>query len=495
LKQHQKQNFRLFMRTVLVVDDEATQRKLVGSAVERDGYVVLTAEHGQAALDILNGPDGSQIGAVLLDLSMPGIGGLEVLREIRPKRPRLPVIVLTAHSSLSNAVESMRAGATDFLVKPASADRLRTALASAFNDKISDGELRPLTEKLGKELRFDQLVGTAPRFQEAVALARRAASASIPVLIEGESGVGKELFAQSIKSASSRKNAPFITVNCGAIPANLIESILFGHEKGAFTGASDKHIGKFSDADGGTLFLDEIGELPFDMQVKLLRVLQEGEVQPVGSRATQKVDVRVISATNRDLSAEVSAGRFREDLFYRLNVVSMYIPGLRERREDIPALARHFLARIGETEGIPVPALTTEVEDLLAGFDWPGNVRQLQNAIFRAAVLCDHDTLSVRDFPQLMTHAQAYRRPAIAAAMSHSMSTRPALAKIRPVLEPLNLVGDDNHIRPLADIEAAAIKSALDFYQGRMSEVARRLGIGRSTLYRKLAELGIEEVA
>jgi DNA-binding NtrC family response regulator len=482
------------MRTVLVVDDENTQRKLIGAAIERDGYRVLTADGGQAAIDLLNGPDGNSIGAMLLDLSMPGVGGLDVLHDVRPKRPRLPVIVLTAHSSLSNAVESMRAGATDFLVKPASAERLRIALASAFNDKIADGELRPLTEKLSKELRFDQLVGKAPRFEEAVALAQRAATASIPVLIEGESGVGKELFAQSIKSASARKNAPFITVNCGAIPANLIESILFGHEKGAFTGASDKHVGKFTDADGGTLFLDEIGELPLDLQVKLLRVLQEGEVQPIGSRVTQKVDVRVISATNRDLSAEVAAGRFREDLFYRLNVVSIYIPSLRDRTADIPALARHFLARIGETENIPVPAMSAEVEDLLSSFDWPGNVRQLQNAIFRAAVLCDADTLGVRDFPQLMTHAQAQRAPAIGAAISHTHGQRPALAKPEQDHTSLPLVGEDNHIRRLSDIEADVIRTALDFYKGRMSEVARRLGIGRSTLYRKLAELGIEEV-
>jgi DNA-binding NtrC family response regulator len=483
------------MKTVLVVDDETTQRKLIGTAIERDGYRVLTAENGQAALDILNGPDGNSVGAVLLDLSMPGIGGLDVLRDVRPKRHHLPIIVLTAHSSLSNAVESMRAGATDFLVKPASAERLRIALASAFNDKIADGELRPLTEKLSKELRFDQLVGKSPRFEEAVSLARRAASASIPVLIEGESGVGKELFAQSIKSASTRKNEAFITVNCGAIPANLIESMLFGHEKGAFTGASDKHVGKFTDADGGTLFLDEIGELPLDLQVKLLRVLQEGEVQPIGSRITQKVDVRLISATNRDLSAEVAAGRFREDLYYRLNVVSIYIPALRERRADIPALAKHFLARIGETENIPLPAMSAEVENLLSDFDWPGNVRQLQNAIFRAAVLCDETELTVRDFPQLMTHAQAQRTPAIAAAMTHSHATRPALSKSERALLPLALLGENNHIRTLTEIEADVIRSALEFYQGRMSEVARRLGIGRSTLYRKLAELGISEVA
>jgi DNA-binding NtrC family response regulator len=481
-------------KTVLIVDDEITQRKLVEGIVSRAGYETILADGGEAALEILHGPEAHKIGAVFLDLSMPKIGGLEVLRAIRPTRPKLPIIVLTAHSSLSNAVESMRAGATDFIVKPASAERLRNAIITAFDDKMGDGELRPLTEKLSQNLRFDQLVGHAPQFQEAVALARRAANASIPVLIEGESGVGKELFAQAIKSASPRKAAPLVTVNCGAIPANLIESILFGHEKGAFTGAVDRHIGKFVEADGGTLFLAEIGELPFDLQVKLLRVLQEGDVQPVGGRATQKVDVRLISATNRVLANEVLAGRFREDLYYRLNVVAIPIPPLRHREEDIVPLAKHFLERIGASEGIAIPELTAEVEDLLTSFDWPGNVRQLQNAIFRAAVLCDSDHLTARDFPQLLSHAQAVRTPPIAMAVNSMPMTRSALARPANSAVALDLLGSDNHIRRLHLIEADVIKAALDYYQGRMSEVARRLGIGRSTLYRKLAELGIEDV-
>ncbi len=480
--------------TVLIVDDEITQRKLLEGIVTRAGHTAILADGGEAALEHLFGPEASKIGAVLLDLSMPKLGGLEVLRAIRPTRPKLPIIVLTAHSSLSNAVESMRAGATDFIVKPASAERLRTAIATAFDDKMGDGELRPLTEKLSQDLRFDQLVGSAPQFKDAVVLARRAASASIPVLIEGESGVGKELFAQSIKSASPRKNQPLVTVNCGAIPANLIESILFGHEKGAFTGAVDRHVGKFVEADGGTLFLDEIGELPFDLQVKLLRVLQEGDVQPVGSRNTQKVDVRLISATNRILANEVIAGRFREDLYYRLNVVAIPIPPLRHRVEDIVPLARHFLARIGESEGIAIPELTVEVENLLTSFDWPGNVRQLQNAIFRAAVLCDNAYLTARDFPQLQSHAHAVRIPPIAMAVNSLPMTRSAMARQHHAGLPIDLLGSDNHIRKLNSIEADVIKAALDFYQGRMSEVARRLGIGRSTLYRKLAELGIEDI-
>jgi DNA-binding NtrC family response regulator len=332
---------------ILIVDDEATQRRLAETAVAKEGYGVRSLDNGADAITLLTGPEGQEIDAVILDFSMPKVTGLDVLRQVRPLRPDLPMIMLTAHSSLSTAVEAMRAGASDFLIKPASPDRIRQALAAAFTSKDAQ-ELRPITEKIAstKQLTFEQLVGKAPGFKDAIAMARKAAAAAIPLLIEGESGVGKELMAQSVHSASPRARKAFVAVNCGAIPANLIESTLFGHEKGAFTGAVEKASGRFVDADGGTLFLDEIGEMPLDAQVKLLRVLQEGEVQAVGGKAPRKVDVRVISATNRDLAHEVRAGRFREDLFYRLNVVSVAVPPLRDRREDIPALATHFLAAI-----------------------------------------------------------------------------------------------------------------------------------------------------
>lgn len=474
------------MNTVLIAEDEPSQRRALAAIASRAGFSVLEAETGQQALDILQGPNGGQICALMADLQMPKMSGLELVKAIRPQRPRLPIIVLTAHTTLNNAIESMRAGANDFIAKPASPERIRAALATATNENIADGELRPLSEKLGAQLTFEQLVGQSAQFLRAVSLARRAANSSAPVLIEGESGVGKELIAQSIHSASPRANGPFVVVNCGALPAQLAESLLFGHEKGAFTGAVDRHMGKFLDANGGTLFLDEIGELSLDLQVKLLRVLQEGEVEPVGSRSTVKVDVRIVSATNRELAVESAQGRFREDLYYRLNVVQLTIPPLRERREDIPALINHFIARTAALENIHVRGVSDEAMTLLTAFDWPGNVRQLQNAIFRAVVLCDSDRLSMRDFPQILAQAQRAERttPALPSAVA---------ADAAASTDRIQLTDARGHVRALQELEADAIRFAVSRYRGRMSEVARRLGIGRSTLYRKLREYGLEE--
>jgi DNA-binding NtrC family response regulator len=320
-------------------------------------------------------------------------------------------------------------------------------------------------------------------------LGARAAQSDIPILIEGESGAGKELIARAIQGTSARAGKPFVTVNCGAIPENLIESLLFGHEKGSFTGASDKHLGKFQEADGGTLFLDEIGELRLDMQVKLLRALQEGEVDPVGSKRPVKVDVRIISATNRDLYEMAEDGSFRKDLYYRLNVFPILVPPLRERREDIAPLARHFIARFAAEENKSVTELAPQAADLIERFAWPGNVRQLENTIFRAVVLCDGPVLDLCDFPQ------------IAAAMG--METRPArrghLSAPSPLAEPaiasayaLDLTDGQGHMRKFEALESDIIRMAIGCYDGHMSEVARRLGIGRSTLYRKLKEYGLE---
>jgi DNA-binding NtrC family response regulator len=486
----------MVQQTVLIVDDEATQRRLAETAVAREGYSVRSLDNGADAIALLNGPDGANIDAVILDLSMPKVTGLDVMRAVRPTRPNLPMIMLTAHSSLNIAVEAMRAGASDFLVKPASPDRIKSALAAAFTANDAR-ELRPLTEKLAdsKQLTFEQLVGKAPSFTNAIALARKAAAAAIPLLIEGESGVGKELIAQSVHSASPRRRKAFVAVNCGAIPANLIESTLFGHEKGAFTGAIDKASGRFVDADGGTLFLDEIGEMPLDAQVKLLRVLQEGEVQPVGGKALRKIDVRVISATNRDLGHEVRAGRFREDLFYRLNVVSVALPPLRDRRGDIAALAHHFLAQIAASESVAARSFTSDALALLTEFSWPGNVRQLQNAIFRAAVLCDSAALCAEDFPQLAEQAHVRR---LRRSSDQSDEPRPSSPERRqqepvPTVNTVNIAITDGsgQIRPLAEIEAEILQASIRHCQGRMSEVAKRLGIGRSTLYRKLGELNL----
>jgi DNA-binding NtrC family response regulator len=480
-------------KTVLIVDDEATQRRLAEIAVVKEGYLARTLDNGSDAIALLSGPEGADIHAVILDFSMPKVTGLDVMRAISPLRPALPMIMLTAHSSLNTAVEAMRAGASDFLVKPASPDRIKAALAAAFSANDAK-ELRPLTEKLAdtKQLTFEQLVGQAPAFLDAIAMARKAAAAAIPLLIEGESGVGKELIAQSVHSASPRSRKAFVAVNCGAIPANLIESTLFGHEKGAFTGAIDKASGRFVDADGGTLFLDEIGEMPLDAQVKLLRVLQEGEVQPVGGKAPRKVDVRVISATNRDLGHEVRAGRFREDLFYRLNVVSVAIPPLRDRRGDIPALAHHFLAQIAASESVAARTFSVDAMALLAEFSWPGNVRQLQNAIFRAAVLCDDSALHPSDFPQLseQAHVRRLRRSSDQSGRDATLHGERRQSDPAPSVT-ISLTDAAGQFRSFSDIEAEILQASIRHYKGRMSEVAKRLGIGRSTLYRKLGELNL----
>jgi DNA-binding NtrC family response regulator len=478
-------------RTILIVDDEPVQRRIVESVVQTAGHMVETLGGGAEAISLLTSPAGKRIDAVILDLSMPHVSGLDVMRAVRPLRPGLPIIMLTSHSSLATAVEAMRAGATDYLVKPASAERIRAALQSAFSSS-SARELRPLTEKLGasKQLSFGQLVGTAAPFLEALAVARKAAAATIPLLIEGESGAGKEMIAQSVHSASPRAGGPFVAVNCGAIPANLIESTLFGHEKGAFTGAIDRHDGKFLEADGGTLFLDEVGDMPLDAQVKLLRVLQESEVQAVGGKAPRRIDVRVISATNKDLGHEVRSARFREDLFYRLNVVSVRLPSLRERRDDIAPLASHFLNQIAATQSVQAHRISPAASALLGDFSWPGNVRQLQNAIFRAAVLCEQDELDVSDFPQLAEQAnlRRLRRASDNGMLPPSQERRQQAAASLAIA----LTGPDGHIRQIAEIEADVLRLAINHYRGRMSEVSKRLGIGRSTLYRKLGELGLE---
>ena len=463
-------------RMLMLVDNEPAQVRLVSALASRAGWRTIAIGDGETAIATLGTRDGMMLDAVIIDRWGPDVA--ELISELRARRPMLPILMLTATDSVAVAVEAMRAGASDFLVKPIAPDRLLAALESAMAEGASGGELRPLSEKLSASLGFDEIVGSAPKFRAALAIAAKAARARVSMLIEGESGVGKEVVAEAIHAASPRAKKPLITVNCGAIPANLVESELFGHEKGAFTGAFARQVGKFVDADGGTLFLDEVGDLPLDAQVKLLRVLQSGEICPVGGRP-RDVDVRIVAATNRTLTDEVSAGRFREDLYYRLAVVQVTIPPLRERSNDVPALARHLLARIARQPGLRELGITDEAMSLLAGYAWPGNVRQLQNALFRAAVLCDGDALTASDFPHIASLL-------VAGAPVSERSQNGA---------GVTLFDHEGHLRPLDLIEADVIRLAIGHYRGRMTEVARRLGIGRSTLYRKLAELGISDAA
>ncbi len=489
-------------QTILIVDDDPVQRRLLEAAIGRIGLETMTAPGGGPALDLLFSPKGEEVSLILLDLVMPDVDGIQVLSKLRAVNQELPVIVLTAKGGIDSAVEAMRAGATDFLVKPASPERIKVSIQNALKLGVLSGEVSRLKKKQQNRLAFEDMIAKSAAMRQVIKLGTRAAQSSIPILIEGESGVGKELVARAIQGASDRAGKSFVTVNCGAIPENLIESILFGHERGSFTGATDKHLGKFQEADSGTLFLDEIGELRLDMQVKLLRALQEGEIDPVGAKRPVKVDVRIISATNRDLNELTREGRFREDLYYRLNVFPVFVPPLRERREDVPALAQYFVTRFAAEENKQVAGFMPEALALLDAYSWPGNVRQLENTIFRAVVLCDGEALDVADFPQIagaMNIASRERKPGPLVEVSSEISTLAAtLGSASPRagssygISATDIAG---HMRKLEEIEGELIRMAIERYHGRMAEVARRLGIGRSTLYRKLKDLGLEQPA
>src|SRR5882672_7211611 len=387
--------------SILIADDDAVARRLVENMVQKCGYQTLVVDSGDAAIAMLTAPDAPVIDAVVLDLVMPGLDGMGVLAKIREAGLSIPVVVQTAHGGIDNVVSAMRAGAQDFVVKPVGIERLQVSLRNALNTSALKGELQRIRHSREGRLTFADIITRSETMAGVLRTAQKATSSSIPVLIEGESGVGKELFARAIHGSGERKSKPFVAVNCGAIPDNLVESILFGHEKGAFTGATERHMGKFVEATGGTLFLDEVGELPPAAQVKLLRAIQENEVEPVGARKSVKVDVRIISATNRDLIADVKDGRFREDLFYRLHVFPITVPPLCERPEDIAELVRHFLARFAAEEGKRISRVSGEALALLMAYRWPGNVRQLENAVFRAVVLAETDEIGPSEFPQV----------------------------------------------------------------------------------------------
>ena len=480
--------------TILIVDDDPVQRRLVEAMVQRFGYEALTAEGGDAALAMLIGEQARPVDCLILDLVMPDLDGLGVLARLHQAGCDVPVIVQTAHGGIDNVVSAMRAGATDFVVKPAGAERLQVSLSNALATRRLAGELQRMKKRQDGTFAIADVIARSPAMQPVLRAAEKAAASAIPVLIEGESGTGKELLARAIHGSGARSARPFVAVNCGALPENLVESILFGHEKGAFTGATDKHTGKFVEADGGTLFLDEVAELPLPAQVKLLRALQEGEVEPVGSRKPVKVDVRIVSATHRDLIADVKAGRFREDLFYRLHVFPVTVPPLRRRPEDIPALTRHFLARFTAEEGKRVRTISSEAMTLLSGFRWPGNVRQLENAVFRAVVLAEGEEIGVNEFPQIAALIDADAAP-----VQPALEPQPAIisdwtVERRAAPAPtLRLTDPHGHARPLEEIEREVIRFAISHHRGQMSEVARRLKIGRSTLYRKLESLGLDE--
>ncbi|MBO9375156.1 response regulator [Sphingomonas histidinilytica] len=471
---------------LLLIDAEPAQAGLVSALAQRAGWRVLRAADVAEAVE-RSDRSSIRLDAALIDLWSPDEASVRSVARLRKSLPELPIIVVTAQDSVDLAVRAVRAGAHDVLVKPIARHRLLAALDHVVAADGPAGELRPLVEKWSEALDFAEIVGSAPPFRRALDVAMRAAATPATILIEGESGVGKELLAQAIHRASARQAGPLITVNCAAIPANLIESELFGHERGAFTGAFERRPGLFANADGGTIFLDEIGDLPGDAQAKLLRVLQSGEIRPIGAAHPRQVSVRVIAATNRRLSDDVARGRFREDLFYRLAVVPLTLPPLRDRIGDVAPLAAHLLDRIARQLGLPSLAVDASAVALLEAHDWPGNVRQLHNVLFRAAIFRDGGTLTASDFPQLRA-AHAGPQPA-----ANDDAPVPAPAGSAPPAGSVALFGADGHVRPIDEIEADLIRMAIGHYRGRMTEVARRLRIGRSTLYRKLGELGIEQ--
>ncbi len=379
-------------KQVLIVDDEPNLRKILSAQLTRDGYDALTAEDGEQGLQMLRE---HHIDLVITDLKMPKVDGMTLLKRALEIEPELPVVLITAHGTIDTAVEALKRGAFDFVTKPFDKDEVRQIVAKALKTRElrgADATPAPSGARFG-------IIGSSQGIAELYAILERVADTPTTVLITGESGTGKELVARALHEHSSRKDKPFIKVNCAAIPKELIESELFGYERGAFTGAVASKPGRFELANGGTLFLDEIGEIPIEMQVKLLRALQESEFERVGGIKTIRVDVRLVAATNRDLKKLIAAGSFREDLFYRLNVVPIRLPALRERTGDIPLLAEHFLAKFNERLRKKVEGLDADATEVLVQYPWPGNIRELENVIERAVLFCDESKLHAKDLP------------------------------------------------------------------------------------------------
>jgi DNA-binding NtrC family response regulator len=468
-------------RLLMLIDDEPAQCRLISALAAREGWRTIIAGDAETAIATLGTRQGMQLDAIILDHWVPGDDACVLIAELKSRRPALPLLMLTTSASPLLAVEAMRAGATDYLVKPVSPDRLMQALKVATTREAPRDELAPLTEKMPSQADFDAMVGAAPQFRKALAVAAKAARGHGTVLIEGESGTGKEMLVRAMHAASARSKAPLRILNIAGTPVNSIESVLFGHEKGAFPGAFEQHIGALQHCDGGTLSLDEIDRLPMTVQVRLLESLTRKDVRPIGARHSFRVDVRLIAQSNQPLSELVEAGQFLPELVTALGPTVIELPPLRERISDISALSRHFLARIGEQPGLRELGITDGALSLLAAYDWPGNVRQLQAVLFRAAVFCDGDALTTSDFPQLLNTIGSENPTLLSTHVQESTGVM--------------LYTQDGNLRPLEDIEADVIRLAIGLYRGRMTEVARRLGIGRSTLYRKLSELGIDSAA
>ena len=446
---------------VLLVDDEQSALQMYGALLREDGIPVLTAASAERARALAKSE--SRLGLVVLDLVLPDVEGLELFRELRAARPEVPIVMLTAYGSVDSAVQAMREGAHYYFTKPADIEQWRATVRRSLEMRSLEEENRALRDRLG-EAGAGELIGRSSRMVELRERLAGYGNSQATVLIQGESGTGKELAARAIHRASPRSEGPFVGVNCGALPAQLLESELFGYEKGAFTGAAATKPGLFEMAHGGTIFLDEIGECSPELQVRLLRVLQEKEVQRLGGTRRVPTDFRLVAATNRRLEEEVKAGRFREDLFYRVNVMDVAMPPLRERREDIPLLAAFFLERFARREGKALRGIAGAALERLSCHDWPGNVRELENAIERGVVVAPGPFIEVADLPPHL------RPPAAAAAPAADFAGRDVT---------------------LAEVEKALVAAAMERHGGNKSQAARALGISRKLLYSKLREHGL----
>lgn len=441
--------------TLLVVDDDQNHRETLRTLLEEWGYATVGAASGEAAVALCRE---QPFDLILMDVRMSGMSGIEATRAIRAYNPAIPIVIMTAYSDVENAVEALKSGAYDYLTKPLAFDALKPALERALDHAALRDEVRVLRDSLSSSFDTRNVIGKSPAMRQLLGMVSAIAPSEATVLITGESGTGKEVAARLIHANSNRRNGPYVAVNCAALSETLLESELFGHEKGAFTGAEKRREGRFLAADKGTIFLDEVGEIPLAMQVKLLRVIQERELQRVGGDQTVKVDVRILAATNRDLRQEVEEGRFRQDLYYRLNVVSLQLPPLRERSEDIPLLAMHFLKMFAERNAKIVKGFTPAAMDRLLKYSWPGNVRELENAVERAVVLLIGEYVSERELPPSLTEeSEAGKTPK-----------------------------RDFGNMTLEEIERMAVLDTLEQVGGNKSEAARRLGINRKTLLAKL---------
>ncbi len=449
--------------TILLVDDETRLADVLTVALERLGYRVLSTGSGEDALRLL---DAESVDLLLTDLRMPGMSGRDLLRESQRRQPNLPVVVMTAYSSVKDAVEVIKEGAFDYVGKPFEIDDLETVLKNALrlSDALADNER--LREELVGRYRFDNLVGASPAFRKVIESITEVCESRANVLISGESGTGKEMVARAIHYNSPRRDHPFVAINCAAIPEALLESELFGHVKGAFTGAVSNRAGRFDQADRGTLFLDEIGDMPMATQAKILRVLQERAFEPVGSARTRNVDVRIVAASNKELRAEVQRGHFREDLFYRLNVFPIALPPLRERVEDIPSLARFFLGGLSVDMGKRIGGFSAAALKAMKDYAWPGNIRELQNCIERAVIVCKSDQIGEGDLPRYLSTVQ----PVVVDALQF----------------PIDLDGE------LARIEQDLLVAALNKAEGVQVNAAGLLGINERSLWHRIKKYGIQ---